>query len=66
MFRVGHSADHPLRIQPQLLKKDLSTGLFPIIAETTAVRMDLTHSAWSDIFFLGMDYPAALVYSTYP
>ena len=19
--------------------------------------MDLTHSAWSDIFFLGMDYP---------
>ena len=58
MFRVGHSADHPLRIQPQLLKKDLSTGLFPIIAETTAVRMDLTHSAWSDIFFLGMDYPA--------
>ena len=58
MFRVGHSADHPLRIQPRLLKKDLSTGLFPIIAETTAVRMDLTHSAWSDIFFLGMDYPA--------
>src|SRR5207248_360941 len=23
----------------------------------TPVRMDLSHSAWSDIFFLGMDYP---------
>ncbi len=25
--------------------------------ENTSVRMDLTHSGWSDIFFLGMDYP---------
>src|ERR1019366_3930737 len=32
MFRMGHPADHP-------------------------VRMDLTHCGWSDIFFLGMDYP---------
>src|SRR2546427_420025 len=23
----------------------------------TPVRMDLTHCGWSDIFFLGMDYP---------
>jgi hypothetical protein len=29
----------------------------PILRERTAVRMDLSHSAWSDIFFLGMDYP---------
>ena len=26
-------------------------------AKRTPVRMDLTHSGWSDIFFLGMDYP---------
>ena len=26
-------------------------------ARTTPVRMDLTHSGWSDIFFLGMDFP---------
>ncbi len=32
-------------------------GAYPILRETTPVRMDLTHSAWSDIFFLGMDYP---------
>ena len=26
---------------------------FPILRERTPVRMDLSHSAWSDIFFLG-------------
>ena len=28
-----------------------------MLVERTPVRMDLTHSGWSDIFFLGMDYP---------
>src|SRR5215204_3175011 len=42
MFRVRHPpADAP----------------FPVLREATPVRMDLTHSAWSDIFFLGMDFP---------
>jgi hypothetical protein len=27
------------------------------MTERTPVRMDLSHSGWSDIFFLGMDYP---------
>ena len=57
MFRVGHPADHPLRAVPKLLEQDETTRLYPVVAESTAVRMDLTHSAWSDIFFLGMDYP---------
>ena len=30
---------------------------FPVLRERTPVRMDLSHSCWSDIFFLGMDYP---------
>ena len=55
MFRMGHPADHPLRIRPELLS--LTDNLFPILCERTPVRMDLTHSAWSDIFFLGMDFP---------
>lgn len=55
MFRVGHPADHPLRIRSELLTQ--ADGLFPILRETTPVRMDLTHSGWSDIFFLGMDFP---------
>ena len=56
MFRIGHPSDQPLRIRPELLERD-AQGAFPILRETTPVRMDLTHSAWSDIFFLGMDYP---------
>jgi hypothetical protein len=57
MFRVGHPADHPLRIRPELLERWTPDGPLPILRERTPVRMDLTHSAWSDIFFLGMDYP---------
>jgi hypothetical protein len=58
MFRIGHPADHPLRVRPELFERDEATPLFPIVKEATPVRMDLTHSGWSDIFFLGMDFPA--------
>lgn len=57
MFRIGHPADHPLRIRPELVRRDSQRGLFPILCESTPIRMDLTHSGWSDIFFLGMDFP---------
>ncbi|MCL5999362.1 MAG: UTP--glucose-1-phosphate uridylyltransferase [Chloroflexi bacterium] len=73
MFRMGHPADHPLRIRPELLRdtrglrQDDGNGQdrkglesltsFPILRERTPVRMDLSHSGWSDIFFLGMDFP---------
>ncbi|QEG01381.1 UTP--glucose-1-phosphate uridylyltransferase [Stieleria maiorica] len=58
MFRLGHPIDHPLRLRRELLSADPKRGAMPLLCETTAVRMDLSHSAWSDIFFLGMDYPA--------
>ena len=54
MFRAGHPADYPLRLRSELLA---GAPVFPILRETTPVRMDLTHSGWSDIFFLGMDFP---------
>jgi hypothetical protein len=57
MFRVGHQEEHPIHIHPQLLKKKDESLFFPVLHENTSVRMDLTHSGWSDIFFLGMDYP---------
>ncbi len=57
MFRMGHPADQPLRLRRELLARDAHDGSSPILTEATAVRMDLTHSGWSDIFFLGMDYP---------
>ncbi len=57
MFRMGHPADQPLRIRPEMTRRDPSTATYPILRERTPVRMDLTHCGWSDIFFLGMDYP---------
>jgi hypothetical protein len=56
MFRVGHPDDQPLRVRAELLTPG-ADGAYPILRERTPVRMDLTHSGWSDIFFLGMDYP---------
>ena len=50
MFRTAHPEDYPLR-----MRRELAGGA--ILREATPVRMDLTHSGWSDIFFLGMDYP---------
>ena len=57
MFRMGHPADYPLRMHPRLLTR-YADQAFPILQEATPVRMDLSHSGWSDIFFLGMDFPA--------
>src|SRR3954464_1786057 len=57
MFRVGQADEHPIRIHPRLLERVGDESLFPILVESTPVRLDLSHSAWSDIFFLGMDYP---------
>ncbi|HVX65583.1 MAG TPA: UTP--glucose-1-phosphate uridylyltransferase, partial [Bryobacteraceae bacterium] len=56
LARTGHPADYPLAIRPELVERD-AAGLFPILREATPVRMDLSHSGWSDIFFLGMDFP---------
>jgi len=56
MFRAGHPDDLPLQVRPELLAADPQHG-FPVLVERTPVRMDLSHSSWSDIFFLGMDRP---------
>ncbi len=57
MFRTGHPADYPLHVRPELLNRSGAGPLYPVLRESTPVRMDLTHSGWSDIFFLGMDFP---------
>ena len=56
MFRTGHPADYALRIRSELLDRAAGDS-YPILHESTPVRMDLSHSGWSDIFFLGMDLP---------
>jgi len=55
MFRTGDAFAHPLRIREEMIPAAGENA--PILHERTAVRMDLSHSAWSDIFFLGMDFP---------
>lgn len=57
MFRTGSPDDHPLRVRPELARRPGPDHPFPVLRERTPVRMDLSHSCWSDIFFLGMDYP---------
>ena len=57
MSRIGHPMEYPLTIRPELLQRESEGAPYPILKESTPVRMDLTHSGWSDIFFLGMDYP---------
>lgn len=57
MFRTGVPGEHPLRVRPELTRRPAPDAPFPILRERTPVRMDLSHSGWSDIFFLGMDYP---------
>ncbi|AWM39591.1 UTP--glucose-1-phosphate uridylyltransferase [Gemmata obscuriglobus] len=57
MFRTGSADEHPLRVRPELLARSGPGTPFPVLRERTPVRMDLSHSCWSDIFFLGMDYP---------
>jgi len=56
IFRLGHPLDQPLRVRPELLRNG-GDAPQPILRERTPVRMDLTHCGWSDIFFLGMDFP---------
>jgi len=57
MFRMGHPSDHPLAVRRPLIHRADPADPFPILFERTPVRMDLSHSGWSDIFFLGMDFP---------
>lgn len=56
MFRTGHPSDYALRLRHELLPSAAGQPA-PILHEATPVRMDLSHSGWSDIFFLGMDLP---------
>jgi hypothetical protein len=57
IFRLGHPLDQPLRVRPELLRAGGGDMPHPVLREQTPVRMDLTHCGWSDIFFLGMDFP---------
>ena len=56
MFAIHRPEQQTLRLHPELFPASAGAAA-PILRESTAVRMDFSHSAWSDIFFLGMDFP---------
>ncbi|GKY99822.1 hypothetical protein MPSEU_000936000 [Mayamaea pseudoterrestris] len=57
MFQFQLVQDHPYNFHPDLLQANCNGGSKRFLQESTPVRMDLSHCGWSDIFFLGMDYP---------
>ena len=57
MFQILDPTHQPLRIRRELREIESGVSPPPRLLEQTAVRLDLTHSAWSDIFFLAMNFP---------
>ncbi len=52
MFECARAADVAVSLRDELLD-----AARPVLCERTPVRLDLSHSCWSDIFFLAMDFP---------
>ncbi len=57
LFNVKGLYDYPYSVPEELTTPDPKTGFYPIGVDTSPVRLDPSHSGWSDIFFLGMDFP---------
>jgi len=57
LFTTESLRDYHYRVPPVLMKKDQTTAIYPAVEDKSPVRADPCHSGWSDIFFLGMDYP---------
>ncbi|MHC4943772.1 MAG: UTP--glucose-1-phosphate uridylyltransferase [Planctomycetota bacterium] len=58
LFAPQENEDVPFRLREEFTLKDPKTGLYPLGSDASPVRADPCHSGWSDIFFLGMDYPS--------
>jgi hypothetical protein len=50
LFQVLEPKSHPKKFHSDVIEGKM-------LCERTPVRMDLSHCGWSDIFFLGMDFP---------
>ncbi len=57
LFNIGSLDDYPYSVPEELITPCTETGLYPIGTDASPVRLDPSHSGWSDIFFLGMDFP---------
>ena len=56
MFQCLEANQYPQTIHHELLNTAKGSSNKRLV-EYTPVRMDLSHCCWSDIFFLGMDFP---------
>jgi hypothetical protein len=57
LFNSNGLDDYPFSVSSELTTLDFETGLYPVGMDASPVRLDPSHSGWSDIFFLGMDFP---------
>jgi len=57
LYNINGLDDYPFSVPAELTTPDAETGLYPLGMDASPVRLDPSHSGWSDIFFLGMDFP---------
>ncbi|MFQ5900120.1 MAG: UTP--glucose-1-phosphate uridylyltransferase [Thermodesulfobacteriota bacterium] len=57
LFNISSLNDYPYSVPTGLTTPDSEEGLYPVGKDVSPVRLDPSHSGWSDIFFLGMDFP---------
>ena len=57
LYNIRGLDDYPFSVPGDLTSPDTETGLYPVGMDAAPVRLDPSHSGWSDIFFLGMDFP---------
>jgi galactokinase/mevalonate kinase-like predicted kinase len=57
LYHIRGLDDYPFSVPGELVTPDPDTGLYPVGMDASPVRLDPSHSGWSDIFFLGMDFP---------
>jgi UDP-N-acetylglucosamine pyrophosphorylase/galactokinase/mevalonate kinase-like predicted kinase len=57
LYNINGLDDYPFKVPEELIISDPETGLYPVGMDASPVRLDPSHSGWSDIFFLGMDFP---------
>ncbi len=57
LYNINGLDDYPFSVPDHLASPDSATGNYPVGRDASPVRLDPSHSGWSDIFFLGMDFP---------
>jgi len=55
LYKIKGPEDYPFKVSKLYLKK--ISDNYPVGMDACPVRLDPSHSGWSDIFFLGMDFP---------